>query len=240
MSWHVSVRRWLCLSTPRGYPSQVQLRGIPLLGVTLPGVYPIRPGRGVPQREGRPHLKYPPCQTWPGCTPTGGGDPTSGTPHRQTWLCGGVPPLQLVFDTPRSVYLLLRSRRRTFLFPPAYGVRGKVMFWQASVLPSIHLSVHRGGRGGSGPAGGGRGGSGPAGGGGVGQVQPGGRGGSGPAGGEGWVRSSRRGGVGQVQPGGYPGGVRVPHPRGGRVPPRGVWVPPGGQVPPRGGQVKNK
>ena len=29
--------------------------------------------------------------------------------------------------------------------PPAYGVRGKVMFWQASVLPSIHLSVHRGG-----------------------------------------------------------------------------------------------
>ena len=31
------------------------------------------------------------------------------------------------------------------LLPPAYGVRGKVMFWQASVLPSIHLSVHRGG-----------------------------------------------------------------------------------------------
>ena len=29
--------------------------------------------------------------------------------------------------------------------PPAYGVRGKVMFWQVSVLPSIHLSVHRGG-----------------------------------------------------------------------------------------------
>ena len=31
------------------------------------------------------------------------------------------------------------------LLPPAYGVRGKVMFWQASILPSIHLSVHRGG-----------------------------------------------------------------------------------------------
>ena len=29
--------------------------------------------------------------------------------------------------------------------PPAYVVRGKVMFWHASVLPSIHLSVHRGG-----------------------------------------------------------------------------------------------
>ena len=50
---------------------------------------------------------------------------------------------------------------KTFL-PPAYGVRGKVMFWQASVLPSIHLSVHRGGQvtppGGSGnPPGGGLG-----------------------------------------------------------------------------------
>ena len=35
------------------------------------------------------------------------------------------------------------------LLPPAYVVRGKVMFWQASVHPSIHpsmiLSVHRGG-----------------------------------------------------------------------------------------------
>ena len=31
------------------------------------------------------------------------------------------------------------------LLPPAYVVRGKVMFWHASVLPSIHLSVHGGG-----------------------------------------------------------------------------------------------
>ena len=126
--------------------------------------------------------------------------------------------------------------------PPAYVVRGKVMFWHVSVHQSV---CPRGGgqvqpAGGSGPAGGGggqvqlRGGgsgpaggrSGPAGGGGSGpaggcQVQPAG-GGSGPAG-QGGVRSNRRGGSG-------------PAGRGGLVQPGGSGPAGGGQVQPAGGE----
>ena len=80
------------------------------------------------------------------------------------------------------------------LLPPAYGVRGKVMFWQASVLPSIHLSVHRGGW--------------------VGQVPPLG-GGPGIPPGEGQVPP--RGGV-RYPP---PGGCQVPPGGGGPGTPRG-------------------
>ena len=44
-----------------------------------------------------------------------------------------------------KVFRLLKIVFYINFLPPAYVVRGKVMFWQASVLPSIHLSVHRGG-----------------------------------------------------------------------------------------------
>ena len=133
--------------------------------------------------------------------------------------------------------MCLNTSKYIFL-PPAYGVRGKVMFWQASVLPSIHLSVHRGGsgtpRGGPGTPQGGPGT--PRG---V-RVPPGGSGY--PPGGPGTPRGVRVpplgwGGQVWVPPGGVrsgypPGGLGTP--RGGQVPPRGLGTPPGGPGTPQG------
>ena len=95
--------------------------------------------------------------------------------------------------------------------PPAYGVRGKVMFWQASVLPSIHLSVHRGGGGVRVPPPGGV------------RVPPGGSGT--PPGGSGYPPGGS----------GTPRGVQVP-PGGSGTPPGGSGTPQGGSgYPPPGG-----
>ena len=77
----------------------------------------IRPGWGVPLRGGTP----------PQVPPIG---PGQGYP---CW--GGTPPRVAdgVLDTPQSV-CLLRSRRRTFLLPPASEGWGKVMFSVCSHL----------------------------------------------------------------------------------------------------------
>ena len=55
-----------------------------------------------------------------------------------------VPPKHVLPNLPAKQNWQIWQLLLSFL-PPAYVVRGKVMFWQASVLPSIHLSVHRGG-----------------------------------------------------------------------------------------------
>ena len=112
----------ICLSTPGGYPSQVQAGGTPARsdqGVPLPGGYPTS-GTPLSDLVGRgTHLRYPPirpgrgrgypcwggtppwvphCQTWLGGTPAQGGTlpgTTSGTPIGPGWgvpLLGGTPP----------------------------------------------------------------------------------------------------------------------------------------------------
>ena len=162
---------------------------------------------------------------------------------RSGWGGGGTPRYSPppdstaygVVDTLRSV-CLLRSRRRTFLLPPAYVVRREGNSFTLFVCP------HRGGGGVRAPPPGGY----------PGQVPPGGVPGSGtPPGGYPGQVPPRGGTRVRYPPGGYPGQVPPPGgypgqvpPRGGtrvRYPPRGVpgsGTPPGGypgQVPPRGG-----
>ena len=120
----------VCSHLRGGYPSQVQLGGVPKPGParggtqarsshggTLTGGYPTLGtpdlARGVPQQGGTP------------IKPGQGGSLAGGVPHlrypsspHQTWQ-GGTPmggvPHRVVLDMPRSV-CLLHSRRRTFLF----------------------------------------------------------------------------------------------------------------------------
>ena len=61
MFWHVSVHPSICLSTPRGYPSQVQLGG-------GGGGTPTRSSQGYPNPGGTPP-QVPPGQTCPGGYP---------------------------------------------------------------------------------------------------------------------------------------------------------------------------
>ena len=135
----------ICLSTPGGYPSQVQPGGTP------PQIPPIRPAGGypscwgVPLRGGTPPRGYPTSGYPPSPSDMAGGYPCRGVPHLgyppvrpgwgypcqgvspcRTWP-GGTPPQLIdgVLDTPRSV-CLLRSRRRTFLFQRLFSENIKV------------------------------------------------------------------------------------------------------------------
>ena len=114
MFWHVSVRRWFCLSTPGGGtpvrsswgvpwwevtppwvpPYRTWLGGTPM-GGTPPWVPPIGPGWGYPD-GGLPKVEYLPLG-YPSARSDGGYPNQGGTPPRVPPIGPGILPIFLPF-----------------------------------------------------------------------------------------------------------------------------------------------